>query len=82
MFPGQYLSQSHSNWYAELYLDSDGDHLNFETLPGNHNHTTLWFMPKGQCHERYVEKLVTLKARHNSHGELPKNKSSLKLPRQ
>ena len=40
----------------------------------------------GPCpyHERYADKQVTPKARHNSHDEAPyeKNKGSSKLPRQ
>ena len=82
--------QTHITRQANLYLDSDGDRLPFEAL--------LIAMQSIACdtvitanrpgpwprHERYADKQVTPKARHNSRDEVPyeKNKGSSKLPRQ
>ena len=82
--------QTHITRQADFYLDSDGDRLPFEAL--------LIAMQSIACdtvitanrpgpwprHERYSDKQVTPKARHNSHDEVPyeKNKGSSKLPRQ
>ena len=39
---------------------------------GNANRPGLW-----PCHERYANKQVTPKARHNSYGEVPSEKTKV-----
>ena len=86
MFWDQYLLQTHITRQANLYLDSDGDRLPFDAL--------LIAMQSIACdtvitanrpgpwprHERYADKQVTPKARHNSRDEVPYEKKTKVLP--
>jgi hypothetical protein len=82
--------QTHITWHAHLYVGSDGDPLPFEALriamQSIACDTVITANRPGPWpyHERYADKQVTPKARHNSHDEAPyeKNKGSSKLPRQ
>ena len=82
--------QTHITRHAHLYVGSDGDPLPFEALriamQSIACDTVITANRPGPWpyHERYADKQVTPKARHNSHDEAPyeKNKGSSKLPRQ
>ena len=75
--------QTHITRQAHLYLNSDGDRLPFEALPIamqsiacdaviTANRPGPW-----PCHERYADKQVTPKPRHNSHDEVPYEKTKV-----
>ena len=82
--------QTHITRQAHLYVGSDGDSLPFDALPiamqsiACNTLITANMPGPWPYHERYADKQVTPKARHNSHDEVPyeQNKGSSKLPRQ
>ena len=86
MFYDEYVLQTHITRQAHLYIGSDGDPLPFEALPIAMQSIACdtVITANRPYHERYADKQVTTKARHNSHDEAPyeKNQGSSKLLRQ
>ena len=68
---------------ADLYLGSDGDRIPFEALPIAMQSiacdTVITANRPGPwpCHERYADKQITPKARHNSNEEVPYEKTKV-----
>ena len=76
--------QTHITRQAHLYVGSDGDALPFEALPIAMqsiacNTVITANRPGGpwRYHERYADKQVTPKARHNSHDKVPYEKKKV-----
>ena len=82
MFWDQHLLQARISRHEDLYLGSDlylgciswliaMEPIAYTTVI-NANRPGLW-----PCHEGYAEKQVTSKARHNSDGEVPYEKTKV-----